>query len=138
MGLKTLNPSKGFEISWFCRGEDLSWQLSWIFLVIHPIIATPTAARNIIACSFSPTSALWIQMTKKWPKIKKVRYHKIKKFFVFWKVGSLLIMYPDMFFHDLFILDPKNRVKVKSICPKFKLLRILFSKLASHPAQMWL
>ena len=33
-------------------------------------------------------------------KSKKVRYHKIKKFFVFWKVGSLLIMYPDMFFHD--------------------------------------
>ena len=59
-------------------------------------------------------------MTKKWPKIKKVRYHKIKKSFVFWKVGSLLIMYPDMFFHDLFILDPKSRVKVKSICPKFK------------------
>ena len=85
-----------------------------------------------------PTRRTMNPNDKKMAKNKKVRYHKIKKFFVFWKVGSLLIMYPDMFFHDLFILDPKNRVKVKSICPKFKLLRILLSKLISHPIQMWL
>ena len=75
---------------------------------------------------------------KKMAKNQKSEVSQNKEFFVFWKVGSLLIMYPDMFFHDLFVLDPKNRVKVKSICPKFKLLRILLSKLASHPIQMWL
>ena len=49
-----------------------------------------------------------------------MKYHKIKIFLVFWKGDSLLIMNSDMFFYDFFTLDPKNRVKVRSICSKSK------------------